>query len=192
MKRNKILFFSAMLALGFAIACLPNASAQETNSASTNTPPPVKEPPAAEVEPILAEALKAVFPGAQMTEFKKQKNVGTNFVYAINATGKIEAWIALDGIVVETEEPANINTFPPAANEAVRKAITGMGIKDNGCRLRKTYAVPQKNEAGQDALVKLPAPELTYGADVANNHGAGGKFGFKANGTLVQKPDWAP
>ena len=65
-----------------------------------------------------------------------------------------------------------------------------MGVKDNGIRLGRTYAEVQEG-TNEVAIVKLPTPVLTYRADVANNLGKRGKFSFKADGTLVEKPAWA-
>jgi hypothetical protein len=191
MKRNNVLFFSVIVAFGLGLTQLPNVLAQEMGSSTNKI---VEEKPPAEAEARMVDALKVPFPGAEIVTFKKTKTVGTNDIYAVELTdsGKaLHASVATEGTVMETDEPADIKTFPQAANDALRKAITGVGVKDNGVRLGKTYAEVQKDESGQLAIVKLPAPVLIYRADVQNNHGTPGRFGFKADGTPVEKPDWA-
>ena len=54
------------------------------------------------------------------------KTAGTNDVYAVQFTSKgakfpLRSIVATDGTLMETEEPANINTFPDAANNAVHR-----------------------------------------------------------------------
>jgi hypothetical protein len=186
MKRINVLFFSVALALGLGMAQLPKALAEESGSSTNNVAGPKPSP---EAEANMIAAIKEQFPDAADIDFKKIKSVGTNSVYAASFQ-RNRAQVAADGTLVETDEPSDITTFPAAANAAVRKAITGMGVKDNGVRLGKTYAEVRKNESGE-YLAKLPQPVLTYRADVANNKGAPGEFIFNADGSAVDKPDWA-
>ena len=64
------------------------------------------------------------------------------------------------------------------------------GVKDNGVILTRTYAEIQEKGHGVFTVVKLAAPQITYGANVQNNHGQPGKFRFNADGTPVERPTW--
>jgi hypothetical protein len=196
MTRNYALFIS-VLVIGLVMA-QSKALAQYGM-----TPAPEKageqdkgEQPSAEAGAKMTAALTTAFPDAAVVGYKKMASAGTNDVYAVQFTSKgakfpLRSIMATDGTLMETEEPANINTFPDAANNAVRKAITGMGVRDLGVRLGRTYYELQKGSTNGLEIVQLPAPLLTYRADVRNNHGEPGKFIFKADGTVVEKPSWA-
>jgi hypothetical protein len=190
MKRNHSFFLGALLVLGLSLAQLSNVLAQYEQEGDQEK----VEKPSAEVEAKMTEALKVDFPdAAALGEFRKIKDAGTNKIFAVEFTAKGEkmrAHVASDGTIVETEEPGDIKTFPAAASEALRKAITAMGTKDNGIRLGRTYFEVQEGGTNGVALVKLSEPMLTYRADVANNKGKPGKYSFKADGTQVEQPTW--
>ena len=192
MKRNNSLFPPALLVLALAIAPLPNAPAQEPGPAENPDNP--SQAKAADLDDTLSEALKAVQAGATLSSFEKARSAGTNDVYTVHFTvsgTKMLAEVTGDGSVLKTEEPGDIAKFPEAANAAVRKAITGMGVKDNGVILTRTYAEIEEKGPGAFVVVKLSAPQTTYGANVQNNHGQPGKFRFTADGTAVERPTWA-
>src|SRR5689334_7973916 len=149
MKRNRHLFLGALVVLGLGETQLPTALAQmygaptagekDANKASDQAK---DEAPSAEAGAKMTESLAAAFPGAKVVASKKLSSAGTNDIYGVQFTaqpGKMRGIIATDGTILETEEPADINTFPGPANNAVRKAITGMGVKDLGVRLGRTY-----------------------------------------------------
>ena len=185
MKRNHGWVLSVLLAFGLGIA--PSLRAQEAAAQADKKP-------SAEVEAKMIETVKKLFPDAVMGEFEKIGTAGTNTVFVAPFTlrgDRMLATVISDGTLLETEEPADIKTFPEAANQAVRRAITQMGVKDNGVRLGRTYAEIQTDETNNVTVVKLPEPLLTYRADVANNHGVPGKYSFKADGTPVEKPSWS-
>ena len=50
--------------------------------------------------------------------------------------------------------------------------------------------VAQFPPAGESTVVQLASPRIIYGADVQNNRGQKGKYGFYADGTLAEKPSW--
>jgi hypothetical protein len=192
MKPNGLLSAAALLLLAFAISQLPNAPAQDMGSAqlSNNS----SEPKSGEIEAFLSKALKAIYPDAAVSSFEKGESAGTNAIYKVRFTAdgtNMLADITGNGILLKTDEPGNIREFPEAARAAVRKAITGMGIKDNGVRLSRTYAETQKDPSGAFLVVELPSPRTTYGANVQNNHGQPGRFEFNADGTLVERPPWS-
>ena len=180
MKRNLGLFFGMLLVFGLGVVL--SLRAQQAAAA------------AGEDETKMTEAIKALYSDAVIEGFTNVGTAGTNTLFMAPFTSKGDKMLATvlsDGILIETEEPADIKTFPEAANQAVRKAITAIGVKDNGVRLGRTYAEIQIDETNNVTVVKLPEPLVTYRADVANNHGVQGKYSFKADGTPVQKPSWA-
>jgi hypothetical protein len=196
MKRNNSPLFCALLVLGVILVQMPKASAQYgmTPAQGKTSEQEKSEPPPKEAAAKMTEALTAEFPDAAGITFKKMTSAGTNDVYGVQFTAKgnkMRGIVATDGTILETEEPADIKTFPDGANNAVRKAITGMGVKDLGVRLGRTYYELQKGATNELDIVRLPAPLLTYRADVQNNQGQPGKFSFKADGTPVEKPSWA-
>lgn len=186
MKHNDSFFAAALMVLALAISPLSNASAQEPNQPSQSK--------TGKLQATLSSALKSTLPGAVFTGFEKEKKLGTNEVYKVqftcNGTNML-ARITGDGTLLTTDQPANIHTFPVGAKAAVRKAITGMGIKDLGVRLRHTYAEIQPESSNAFQVVTLPEPRVTYGANVRNNHGQPGRFEFTADGALVKSPSWA-
>jgi hypothetical protein len=189
MKRNKSVFLGALLVLGLSLAQPSNVLAQYEQEGEQGK----GEKPSAEVEAKMTEALKTDYPDAALGEFRKVKDAGTNKIFAVEFTArgdKMRAQVASDGTIVETEEPGDIKTFPAAASDALRKAITAMGTKDNGIRFGRTYFEVQEGGTNGVALVKLSEPMLTYRADVANNKGKPGKYSFKADGTQVEQPTW--
>jgi hypothetical protein len=189
---SKVIPFLGVLLFSAAGIIAPlNLVAQETNA----TPEPAAEKKSAsETEADVTRAIKDVYPDATVGKLKKAKSEGTNDVYSVEFTSKgarMTADVVQDGTILEVEEPGDISTFPAAANAAVRKAITGMGIKDNGVRVGHTYAEIRKDDSGEPTVVKLAEPLTTYRADVANNLGTPGKFSFKADGSVVDRPAWA-
>jgi hypothetical protein len=189
MKRNKRLFFAALLTLGLGLTQLPNVLSQDEEGENEKA-----EKPSAEVEAIMTASLKTDFPDATFGEFHKTESAGTNNLFAVEFRSldrKMRAIVASEGTIMETEEPGDIKNFPTAASEAVRKAITAMGTKDLGVRLGRTLAEVQESGTNGVAIVKLSEPMLTYRADVQNNLGKPGKYSFKADGTLIKKPSWA-
>jgi hypothetical protein len=194
MKRKNLPFLSALLALGLVMTPLPKALAQYGMAPAKPAGEDKSEQPSAEAKAKVDETVKAAFPDAAVSDYKKTASAGTNDIVAIEFTSKgskMRGIVATDGTIMETEEPGDIRTFPDAANTAVRKAITGMGVKDLGVRLGRTYAELKKGSSNEVTIVKLDAPLLTYRADVRNNQGQPGKFSFKADGTVVEKPSWA-
>ena len=196
MKRNNTLFFSVLLVLGLVVTDLPKALAQYgmTPAPGKTSEQDKSDEPSAEAGAKMTEALATAFADAAVVGYKKMISAGTNDIYAVQFTSKgnkMRGILATDGTIVETEEPADIKTFPDGANNAVRKAITGMGVKDLGVRLGRTYYELDKGASNEVSMVKLQAPLLTYRADVQNNQGQPGKFSFKADGTVVEKPSWA-
>jgi hypothetical protein len=193
MKANYKTLLSAVLILGLVSANLTVVPAQETNDTAAAAAEPAPRMSEAEARTKISDGLKEIYSDAKVGSVKKGEAVGTNDVYAVQFSAKGKKMIAdvvSDGTVLEIEEPGDIKTFPGPANDAVRRAITSRGIKDLGVRVGTTYAEIQKDAAGESTVVKLSPPLTTYRADVHNTKGVKGKFSFKADGTLVQRPPW--
>ena len=159
MKRIYHILLGAMVVLGLGLAQPMNVLEQEPSGEQGKG-----ESPSAEAEAKMTEALKVDFPDAALGEFKKIRNVGANQIFAVQFTfrgARMRAQVTTDGSIVETEEPGDIKTFPAAANEALRKAITAMGTKDLGIRLGRTYFEIQEDGTNPVALVRLSLPMLT-------------------------------
>src|SRR6267378_4331865 len=102
----------ALLGAGLLGAVLPAALATE------------KEKPSAEVEAKVAEVIKAAYPEVVIISMAKGNEDGLEVVgVAFTSKGnKMDADVTPDGILVGTEEAADIKTFPRAAAVALRKA----------------------------------------------------------------------
>ncbi len=187
------LFRTALLVLALAATPLLNAPAQQSDSADKS--PKASGPKSAEeIKAILSKAIQAVHADATVSGFVQKETVGSNDIYSVQCTVKgtnLVAEISDDGTLLNTEQPGDIRQFPPAAEGALRGAITAMGIRENGIKLRCIYAEIQKDPSGASTIVQLASPRMIYGADVQNNRAQKGKYGFYADGTLAEKPSWA-
>jgi len=182
MKRNHCLLLAALLVTGITLTHLPNASAQP--QAGGNQEKTEKD----DVQARLADAIKAVHADAVVGASKKAKTIGTNDLYSVEFTSKgkkISADVTADGTLVKTDEAADIKSFPTPARDALIKAVTAVGMRENGLRITHTYAT-----VNSDGVASKQSSATIYGADVANNRGERGRLGFSEDGSLVEHPAW--
>ena len=167
----------ALLGAGLLGAVLPAALATE------------KEKPSAEVEAKVAQVIKAAYPEVVIISMAKGNEDGLEVVgVAFTSKGnKMDADVTPDGILVGTEEAADIKTFPRAAAVALRKATKGMKTT---FEIAKTYAKGEKDASGAMKVVKLAAPIIAYEADVEKD-GQKGEFAVDADGKMLESPKWA-
>jgi hypothetical protein len=170
----------ALLGLGLVGAAVPGAQA--------------KDKPDAAAAAKITEAIKAVYPDAVIGEMGKETEDGLSFYeVAVTVKGaKIDADVTSDGTIIETEESADIKTFPDPAAKALTKTTKGMKIK--GAEIAKTYAKGVKDDTTGDAQVihvtKLAEPTVAYEVDVVKD-GKRGEFSVSAEGAILESPKWA-
>lgn len=169
--------------VGIVGAILPNALAESKN-----------EKPGAEAAAKITQALKAVYPDAVIGEMGKETEDGISF-YEVGLTvkgTKMDADVTSDGTIIETEQEADMQTFPKAAADAIKKAAKGMKI--SGGELTTTYAKAVKDDTTGDIqtirVVKLTAPTISYEVDVKKD-GREGEIAASAEGTILESPKWA-
>ena len=92
-----------------------------------------------------------------------------------------------DGVLVGTEQAADIKTFPKAAHEALKKATQGMKVVVT--EIATTYAEADKNHETGTKAIKLDKPIIAYDADVEQD-GKSGEFAVNAEGTILESPKW--
>jgi hypothetical protein len=168
----------ALAGLGLAGAVLPSALAAE------------KERPSAEVEAKVTQVIKAAYPEAVIGEMAKGNEDGIA-VIAVKFTSKgakMDADVTPDGIIVETEEAADVSTFPKPAAKALKKATKGMKVE--AFEIAKTFAKSEKDASGVTRVAKLAEPIIAYEADVEKD-GKKGEFAVNAEGKILESPKWA-
>jgi hypothetical protein len=175
MKINDII--RSLAALGLAGVVSSNALAAE------------KEKPSPEVQAKVSQAVKDAFPDAVIGDMVKEKEDGLDVIgVAFTSKGnKIDADVTPDGILVGTEEAADIKLFPKPAAKALKKATKGMKAS---FEIARTFATSQKDASGAMKVTKLDEPTVAYEADVEKD-GKKGEFAFDANGKLLESPKWA-
>ncbi len=156
---------------------------------ASNTVAAEKEKPAPEVQAKVARAIRDVFPDAVIGEMVKENEDGLDVIgVALMSKGnKIGADVTPDGILVETEEPGEIMSFPQPAAKALKKATRGMKAS---FEVAKTFAKSEKDSSGGMKVTKLAVPAIAYEADVEKD-GKKGEFAFDAEGKLLESPKWA-
>ena len=149
-----------------------------------------KETPAPEVQAKVALAVKAAFPDAVIKgDMATGKEDGLD-VITVNFTANdvnVEGDVTPDGILVGTEEPGDIKTFPKLAAKALKKATKGM---KRSFEVARTFSKTEKDASGAVKAIKLATPTVAYEADVEKN-GQKGEFAFDADGKLLESPKWA-
>jgi hypothetical protein len=168
----------------WALATLGLASVVSSNALAAE-----KEKPAAEVQAKVTQAIKDAFPEAVISNMAKEKEDGLDVIgVAFTSKGsKIDADVTPDGILVETEESADIKTFPRPAAKALKKATKGM---KPSFEIARTFAKSEKDASGAMKVTKLAEPIIAYEADVEKD-GKKGEFAFDADGKLLESPKWA-
>lgn len=148
-----------------------------------------KEKPAPEVQAKVSQAIKDAFPDAVIGNMVKEKEDGLDVIgVAFTSKGNtIDADLTPDGILVETEEAADLKTFPKSAAKALKKATKGMKAS---FEIARTFATSQKDASGAMKVTKLAEPTIAYEADVEKD-GKKGEFAFDAEGKLLESPKWA-
>jgi hypothetical protein len=145
--------------------------------------------PAIEVQTKVSQAIKEAFPDAVIGDMAKENEDGLD-VIAVGFTSKgvkIDADVTPDGILVETEQAADIKTFPQPAADALKKATLGMKAS---FEIARTFAKAEKTASGSMKVTKLAKPVVAYEADVEKD-GKKGEFAFDAEGKLLESPKWA-
>jgi hypothetical protein len=175
MKLNNVIV--ALTALGLA------------GGLSSSTLAAEKEKPAPEVQEKVSKAIKDAFPDAVVSEMAKENENGLDIVEVkfTSKGSKIEADVTPDGTLVETEEAADITTFPEPAAKALNKATKEM--KGN-YKIVRTFAKAEKDASGATKVTKLSEPKVAYEANVEKD-GQKGEFVFDADGKLLESPKWA-
>ena len=148
-----------------------------------------KEKPAPEVQVKVSQAIKDAFPDAVIGDTAKGNEDGLDVItVAFTSKGnKMDADVTPGGLLVGTEEPADIKTFPKAAAKALKKATKGMKAS---FEIARTFAKAEKDASGVMKAPKLAEPTIAYEADVEKD-GQKGEFAFDANGKLLESPKWA-
>ncbi len=117
MKQIKLnIMVSALAGLGLVGGITSNGLAAE------------KEAPSPEVQAKVSQAIKDVFPDAVIGSMAKEREDGLDLI-GVGFTSKgaeIDADVTPDGILVETEQAARLETFPKPAAKALKKATKGM------------------------------------------------------------------
>ncbi len=168
---------SVLAGLGLASAVSSNGLAAE------------KEKPSADVQAKVSQAIKDAFPDAVIGNMVKEKEDGLDVIgVAFTSKGnKIDADVTPEGVLVETEESADIKTFPKSAAKALKKATKGMKAS---FEIAKTFAKSEKDASGAMKVTKLTEPTTAYEADVEKD-GKKGEFAFDADGKMLESPKWA-
>lgn len=167
----------ALLGASLAIAVIANVSAAD------------KEKPTVEVEARVTQTIRNTFPDVVISSMAKENEDGLDVIgVAFTSKGKkMDADVTPDGILVGTEEEADIKAFPKAAAKALKKATKGMKAS---YEIARTFAKGEKDGAGVTKVMKLAEPTIAYEADVEKD-GKKGEFAFDANGKLLESPSWA-
>lgn len=175
MKSNTILL--ALIGAGLATALSQNLLAAP------------KEKPTPEVEAKLTTVIKDRYPDASITSMAKESEDGLNFVgIQFTSNGRqIDADVMEDGTLVETEETADVNSFPKPAADALKAATKG--LKVDTFEIATTYAVAAKDDPTATKAVKLDEPKVAYEADVEKIQK--GEFSLSADGSILESPAWA-
>jgi hypothetical protein len=160
-----------------------------TSLVSSNALAAEKEKPAPEVQAKVAQAIKDAFPDAIIGDMVKEKEDGLDVIGVAftSKSNKIDADVTPEGILVGTEEAADIKTFPKPAAKALKKATKGMKAS---FEIAKTFAKSEKDASGGMKVTKLAVPTIAYEADVEKD-GKKGEFAFDADGKLLESPKWA-
>jgi len=164
---------SAGIACAFAISALADQTGK----------------PTAEVGAKATQAVKEVFPDAQIGKIGTENEDGMNLVevkFTVNGVKK-EADVSMDGVLLEVEEKGEIAKLPESAAQALKKATQGMKAK---YEIATTYAKQQKDASGTMTVTKLAQPTVAYEADVKNGDKKG-EFVVDANGKILESPKWA-
>ena len=175
MKQNNLI--CALLALGLTGFAASTATAADK----------IKPSPA--VEAKITETLKAAFPEVVIAGMVQEKEDGLTF-FAVDFTSKgakIDGDVTADGVLVGTEQAADIKTFPKAARKALKKATQGMKVVVT--EIATTYAEADKNDKTGTKAIKLAKPTIAYDADVEQD-GKSGEFAVNAEGTILESPKW--
>lgn len=148
-----------------------------------------KEKPTPEVQEKVTKAIKEAFPDAVIGEMAKEKEDGLDVIGVLFTSNgkKIDGDVTPDGILVETEEAADISTFPEPAAKALKKATKKMKAS---FEIARTFAKAEKDASGTMKVTKLAGPTIAYEADVEKD-GKKGEFAFDAEGKLLESPKWA-
>jgi hypothetical protein len=149
-----------------------------------------KEKPSPEIEAKLTQVIKSSYPDVVITKMGKETEDGLSFVeVAFTTKGvKMDADVMEDGTLVETEQAADIKTFPKPAAKALKKATKDMKIVVT--EIATTYAKAAPGDTSGTKAVKLAEPIIAYEADVEKD-GKKGEFSISADGTILESPKWA-
>lgn len=175
MKLEKVI--RALTIMGLAGVLTSNASGAE------------KEKPAPQVQEKVAKAIKEAFPDAVISEMAKETEDGLEVIGVLFTSqgNKIDADVTPDGILLETEQSADVSEFPRPAAKALKKATKKMKAT---FEIARTFAKAQKDASGAMRVSKLAEPTIAYEADVEQD-GHKGEFAFDASGKLLESPKWA-
>ena len=156
---------------------------------ASNASGAVKEKPAPQVQEKVAKAIKEAFPDAVISEMAKETEDGLEVIGVLFTSqgNKIDADVTPDGILLETEQSADISAFPRPAAKALKKATKKMKAT---FEIARTFAKAQKDASGAMRVAKLAEPTIAYEADVEQD-GHKGEFAFDASGKLLESPKWA-
>ncbi|HEX4646838.1 MAG TPA: hypothetical protein VH598_14640 [Verrucomicrobiae bacterium] len=176
MKLQKIL--CALAGVGLISAALPGVLAAD------------KEKPSADVQARVTQVIKAKYPDATIGGMAKETEDGLSFIgVKLTSNGtKMDVDVMEDGTLVESEEQADIKTFPKPAATALKKATKGMKIK--ATEIARTYAKADPNNKTGTKAITLPEPIVAYEMDVEKD-GKKGEFAVDANGKFLETPKWA-
>lgn len=147
--------------------------------------------PGSELKTKLTQAIKTAYPDAVIKGMGSETEDGVSF-YEVKFTSKgkkIEADVTADGTLLETEEAADIGTFPEPAAKAIKAAATGAKI--GGTEINRKFAKAEKDAtSGAVKVTKLAEPIVAYKADLKKG-GMKGEIGVSADGTVLESPNWA-
>ncbi len=139
----------------------------------------------------ITQAITTVHPGAKITNVGKETEDGIEFYeVAFDFNGKsLEGDVTAEGVLLNTEETAELRTFPAAAATALKKLTKGLKVKTT--EISRKYARAEKDKStGAVKVTKFPLPIVAYEAEVTKG-GRSGEFAVSADGTVIERPKWA-
>jgi hypothetical protein len=167
-----------LLVAGFTCAGIAGAKAESETK------------PAPDVEAKITAAVKAEYPGATIKKVKGETEDGISFYEAkFTSNGKkLEADVMADGTILETEERADIETFPSAAAQAIKAGSDGGKI--HHAEISHKFADAKKDAiSGSVKVTKLSTPVVTYEAEL-KKEGKKAEISVGADGTVLESPKW--
>ena len=146
--------------------------------------------PSPEIEAKVTTAVKAAFPEVAVQGIKAETENGMSF-YEVKFTSegkKMDGDVTADGTLLETEEAAELASFPKPAQEALKKATKATKVA--AFEINRKFATTEKDSTGGVKVTKLATPTVAYEADVEKN-GKKGEVAVSADGSILESPAWA-